>query len=370
MLTFTNKLTAALPYQFDPNLSIQPSDLLFFDIETTGLSADVSSVYLIGCCFYENNCWNLIQWFADDYISEKTLLKEFIQFSSRYRVIVHFNGSGFDIPYLEKKMKHHQIAFCFSDFLSIDLYKKIKPYKTLLHLPNVKQKSVENFIGIHREDEYSGGELIEVYTQYMKSKFARTKDLNPLLHKLLLHNAEDVSNLILLSSVLSYSALFESRHTVTKAYQQDFTLYLEFTLKNPIKNPIFYETEEIALSVCNQLGSLRIKTFQGECKYFYPNYKDYYYLPLEDTAIHKSVAQFVDKEHKVKAKAATCYIKKQGVFIPQFTLGMEPKFQINVKDKTTFLELTDSFLSDNRMLSDYVSILLKTIVHEAKHLSK
>ena len=40
-------------------------DLLFFDIETTGFSGDYSNLYLIGCTYYKDGGWRLIQWFAD-----------------------------------------------------------------------------------------------------------------------------------------------------------------------------------------------------------------------------------------------------------------------------------------------------------------
>lgn len=46
--------------------------ILFFDIETTGLSPKASSLYMIGVMFYnkEDNNWHLIQFFADNYKSE------------------------------------------------------------------------------------------------------------------------------------------------------------------------------------------------------------------------------------------------------------------------------------------------------------
>ena len=36
---------------------------LFFDIETTGLSADISAITLIGCCDMDRN---ITQWFNED----------------------------------------------------------------------------------------------------------------------------------------------------------------------------------------------------------------------------------------------------------------------------------------------------------------
>ena len=40
-----------------------PEDLLVFDIETTGFTAEHTALYLIGCAYYKNRQWNICQWF-------------------------------------------------------------------------------------------------------------------------------------------------------------------------------------------------------------------------------------------------------------------------------------------------------------------
>ena len=49
-------------------------------------------------------------------------------------------------------------------------FKELSPIKPLLCLENYKQKSIEAFLGIDREDKYSGGELINVYYEYLAQK--------------------------------------------------------------------------------------------------------------------------------------------------------------------------------------------------------
>lgn len=53
-----------------------------FDIETTGLSPKISSLYLIGALWYDKDQEQFCtrQWFADDYISETDILQTFGQF--------------------------------------------------------------------------------------------------------------------------------------------------------------------------------------------------------------------------------------------------------------------------------------------------
>ena len=55
-------------------------ELIFFDIETTGLSPDTSALYLIGALYFKDKQWHAIQWFADNYQSEAHLLDAFFHF--------------------------------------------------------------------------------------------------------------------------------------------------------------------------------------------------------------------------------------------------------------------------------------------------
>ena len=126
-------------------------DLLFFDIETTGFSGDTSQLYLIGCTYHDGFGWKLIQWFADSRESERELLTAFFTFMERFKILVHFNGDGFDIPYLLKCCRRLELPYNFDCIKSVDIYKKIKPYRKLLGLENMKQKSIEQFLRLARE---------------------------------------------------------------------------------------------------------------------------------------------------------------------------------------------------------------------------
>ena len=39
--------------------------VVLLDIETTGLSPDISTVFMIGCGYYENDQLHTVQWLAD-----------------------------------------------------------------------------------------------------------------------------------------------------------------------------------------------------------------------------------------------------------------------------------------------------------------
>ena len=71
MITIQKPISISSMYTFHNQIPYE--DMVFFDIETTGFSPNNTILYLIGCAYYSNNSWNLIQWFADDNTSEKKI---------------------------------------------------------------------------------------------------------------------------------------------------------------------------------------------------------------------------------------------------------------------------------------------------------
>ncbi|MFR4439295.1 MAG: ribonuclease H-like domain-containing protein [Hungatella sp.] len=347
--------------------------LLFFDIETTGFSGDYSQLYLIGCTYYQNDQWNLIQWFADTAAAEPELLHAFFSFMDHFSILVHFNGDGFDIPYLLKRRHALGLPYDFSRITSLDIYKKIKPYRRLLHLETLKQKSLERFLGIYRQDQYSGGQLIEIYQDYLVTRQAALYDM------LMLHNAEDLQGMPLILPILNYPDFFEhslvlKKRTIsqkTPAADVPWPItsgssvpILELVFQSPYRIPVPFEQKNQFLHCLAHENELifAIPLYEGELKYFYPNYKDYYYMPLEDTAIHKSVGEYVEKDARIRATARTCYTKKQGCFLPQFKPLWEPSLQMEYKDKITFAEYRDSLFAQDDNIQSYLHQLLSSFL--------
>ena len=181
-----------------------PQDILFFDIETTGFSARSACVYLIGCAYLTTNGWETRQFFAETPDDEADVLQQFFSFAASFPVMVHFNGTTFDVPFLQTRAKKFGLSFVPAS-VQHDIYKKISPYKNLLHLPGCRQKQLEEFIDIHREDHFNGGELIELYHSYA---IQPTKEL---LDILLLHNREDLEGMITLYRVMAIPLFFEEQ---------------------------------------------------------------------------------------------------------------------------------------------------------------
>ena len=123
---------------------LDPQNALFIDIETTGFSPKTSQLYLIGCAYFSENNWHIIQWFAEKYEEEAAIISAFFDFSAKFKYLVHFNGNTFDLPFIAEKCKQYNLPCNFDAFEGLDIYKRVTPYKYFLKLPNCKQKTAGN----------------------------------------------------------------------------------------------------------------------------------------------------------------------------------------------------------------------------------
>ena len=340
--------------------------LLFIDIETTGFTAKSSSLYLIGAAYYYCGCWHIKQWFAKNYDEEKALLEDFFSFAADFTHLIHFNGNNFDLPYLLQKCTMHKLPYNFDSFEGIDIYKRISPYKFFLHTPNCKQKTLEELMGIYREDMYNGGELIGLYHEYVKTPNEE------IYHFLLLHNSDDMKGMLQILPLLAFYDLFNAPIKAKKVQANRYVDYhghdrqeLLMKLERPTPLPLAISNLSNGCYFSGELleGILKVPVYEEEMKYFYSNYKDYYYLPTEDTAMHKSVAAYVDKAHRVQASAATCYTRKFSTYLPQWDVQIEPFFKRDYQSRELFFELTDERKKDRALFAVYADYILHKMVN-------
>ena len=344
-------------------------DSIFFDIETTGFSPIKNNLYLIGCGYRKESSFFIIQFFAEAKEEEPDILHAFLTLLSDFHTILSFNGIGFDLPFLKTKCRLLEIRESFDSFSYIDIYKSVIKYKKLLPLENYKQKTLEAFLGIKRDDLENGGELIPLYEDY-----AGGNHNTEILSTLLLHNHDDVLGMLPLIQLLAYEEFFSGNYTVTDIKEHDYTdfsgnsakeLLFTGTIQYALPNRISAKSELAFLLAEEKHFSLAVSLFSGTLKYFYPDYKNYYYLPKEDMAIHKSVASFVEKEFRTQAKAANCYTKKEGLFLPEIKEIFSPVFKNDYKDKLLyFLYEPDTSFKDLADCISYVNHLCTTFIHE------
>ncbi len=338
--------------------------ILFLDIETTGFAAASSYIYMIGCAYYQTGKWHTIQWLAEDYSQEADILTAFFEFSKLYKHLIHFNGNNFDLPFITQKCQRLSLPYSFDELGGFDIYKRIAPYKFFLKLPNCKQKTLEQFLGIKREDTFSGGELIGIYHDYVKSPSEFSENA------LFLHNVDDLKGMLRVLPILAYYDLFnqpikakkvQANHYKDIHNNQRRELLITLTLPTPLPKEISAAANNCYFRGLGEEATLKIPIYEEELKYFYSNYRDYYYLPTEDIALHKSVAAFVDKDYRLQATAATCYTRKFSSYLPQWQVLFEPFFKRDYKSNALFFELTNELKKDRAAFTAYATHVLSMI---------
>lgn len=343
MLVIKDKVETKIEYPI-PKLG-NPDKILYFDIETTGFSRKYCMIYLIGCMYFVGGQPYYTQWFAENANEEANILMAFSKFLEGFDTIIHFNGNSFDMPFIKERGEKYRLDFDFTKFRNIDIYKATYRFSHLLKLENNKQKSYETLLGIKRTDPFSGGDLIEVYKEFL-----RTRD-EMLILPLLLHNKEDVWYMGNLTNLLALHDFFEGDFIINSYEIKSYSdingdtkkeLFIVINLNQTISFPVSYKFDYGYLKMEYDTTYISISIYSYLLKYFFSDYREYYYLPDEDRAIHKSVASFVDKNHRIQATAATCYTKVNGEFLPVFSNKSDCFNQIlfeNYNDKSGYIEL-------------------------------
>ena len=100
------------------------SDIVFFDIETTGLSHKTAFLYLVGAAFMESGRFVLCQYLAEDLSEEEAVLKAFSERIHGKKRLIHFNGSTFDLPFLQARCRKYGLECAASAMEQTDLYRR------------------------------------------------------------------------------------------------------------------------------------------------------------------------------------------------------------------------------------------------------
>lgn len=335
------------------DLALDPNSYII-DIETTGFSPKFAAIYMIGLVYEHKGQLISEQWLSEKESDEYEMLYKFNQRLSECPTLYHYNGDQFDMPFIKKRMANYRIT-C-ADYESYDLLKVVRPFKKRLKLDNLKLKSIEAYFGYDREDPFSGGDLIEVYKAY------QDKQDKELEQTLLLHNYEDLLGLM---AVMAQDPLFRLLDTFRQGnfeprlhystiennhYEARFkvTLPSQYQLHHPIYD----------LRLGPNEASLKLPVIIGDLYHFFPDPKNYYFLVNEGYAIHKSVGQFVAKDHRTQATKSTAYVKKDGFYLPatkRHPLPV-PLYYMDTDQKNCYVSVED--LVETNSFEDYIQSLL------------
>ena len=212
-------------------------------------------------------------------------------------------------------------------------------------------------MGIHRTDTLSGGDLIPIYKSYLNHPQASSET------KLYQHNYEDILALIPMLQLLHFRGLSEHNYSISQIQTTEADIILSLALEYSLPIPYTKTIQSVTFTGFHTEATVTIPLLQDTLKYFLPDWKNYYYLPAEDTVIHKSVAAYVDTAHKEKAKKQACYLKQSGCFLPcsSHTEELFSSYRIyrtSYQDSTPYLLLSDLPMDSTDFWMQYIAQLL------------
>ena len=145
-----------------------PDDVVFVDIETTGL-VSTCPLFMIGMlCPESTHELRLVQAFARDYDEEAAVLEEARARLAGARAVVTYNGKSFDMPFISRRMAYYGR----SEELEAMVVDLVWPARRMWNgaLPDCKLATVQSIIlDCPREGDIPGRLIPEVYVEYVRT---------------------------------------------------------------------------------------------------------------------------------------------------------------------------------------------------------
>ena len=96
--------------------------IVFFDLETTGLSGGAGTLaFLAGCGWFEGEAFRVRQFFLSSPAGERAMLAALAQIFDEASLVVTYNGRTFDMPLMETRWAFHRTAAPTDDLPHFDM---------------------------------------------------------------------------------------------------------------------------------------------------------------------------------------------------------------------------------------------------------
>jgi hypothetical protein len=166
----------------------QREDILFLDLETTGLGRGGNLAFMIGLGYYEGESYVVEQIFLPDPDAEENSFDRLRELCENHSLLVTFNGKTFDVPVLESRLLYHQIWLDLRGIEHLDLL-HIARRLWKRRLASCAMESLEFYLldqsRDHSED-IPGALIPQCYLGYLQT--GDVKDINRIFG----HNRSDI----------------------------------------------------------------------------------------------------------------------------------------------------------------------------------
>jgi uncharacterized protein YprB with RNaseH-like and TPR domain len=169
-------------------------DMLFFDIETTGLSGGAGThLFLIGLLRVDRGGIHFTQYFMHSLSSEGLYLEAIAKEFAGHSMLVSYNGRSYDYNILKNRYIMAGLPFFETEPVHLDLlYTSRRIWRGLF--PDFTLSTVENrALKVKRGDDIAGWQIPEIYADYL-----RGRNVVADLLRIIRHNRDDVLSLLAL----------------------------------------------------------------------------------------------------------------------------------------------------------------------------
>ena len=223
-------------------------DLVFFDLETTGLSGGAGTVaFLAAFGRFSRAGFEITQYLLLDYPGENDFVKQAAAELCASPLVVSYNGKSFDSQIMKTRclMKGIKIPdYCHADLLhpARRLWKKA--------LPDCSQATVEvSVLGLDREGDVSGALAPDIWFSFLRS------GKNDELLSICGHNLRDIKGLA--SLFLCFGQIAASPFESLKKFNVDEEALALLWQRGVKRNQFFFNDE--ASRDCSKTGELLLK---------------------------------------------------------------------------------------------------------------
>ena len=146
---------------------VGPEDVIFMDVETTGLSS--SPVFLIGTMAWEQAEGLVVrQLFARNYAEERAIVSGFLELAAGKELLVSFNGKSFDVPYIRARAAACAVPFTMP-IAHLDLLHECRRVWGD-ELPDCRLQTLETLVcGRRRYSDIPGHAIPDAYHHFVRT---------------------------------------------------------------------------------------------------------------------------------------------------------------------------------------------------------
>jgi uncharacterized protein YprB with RNaseH-like and TPR domain len=183
-------LPATISGGFDRREDFDPSRVLFFDTETTGLAGGTGTrAFMIGAAHWHGDRLHVRQLLITTLAAEEAMLQAFAGWLGTDTLLASYNGKSYDTPLLRTRYRLARMADPTARLDHVDLlYPSRRRYRGVYE--NCRLATIERqVLKILREDDLPGSEAPAAWLGYLRGGSARN------LGRVARHNHQDVVSL-------------------------------------------------------------------------------------------------------------------------------------------------------------------------------